>query len=214
MPSFNTSQCKYITTNKQPVQYYLDIIKDAISSFVDNDSTLLEQEFNETKNDLIRQLHQKNLDLNSPKALHFIAYYAFTWVWADVCEDTSRQSGRPFALERLYIDPEDRTERSKPVGFSSNMVSAVQSSIYDTATQALLSKPNTFGDYNVIDFKQLKHDLNKAINDSYAQIKLKDPDLLKSYRPIKAVQTPVKQVVDKFDSELSRVVYNYNPRSL
>ena len=212
MAGFNTSKCRYLTTSKNPSQYYLDILKQTVESMASGlDESIIENEFNARKNNLIHQLNVKGSNLNSPKTFHMVAYYTFAHMWIEIAEDDSKQHGRPYALERLKISQDELVTYYG--GFHSEITEQVRDSLYDTSTQALLSKPDQFGNYNVIDFSKLHYDLDRAINSVYSQIALRDPDLLKSRRPIKAVQAPVKEVIDKFDLELSQVVYNYNPKT-
>ena len=208
MAGFDFSKCEYITTKRNPTQYYMDMMKKFIGNSI-KDEDELQKEFNYCKDDLTKKL--KGDSLNSTKVLHKVCYYSFAQMWIDACLDTPRIPGKPFTLEYVAMD-EDGEEYIPQNGFYNKVLNRVKSIIFDPAIQALLSKPDKYGDYPVIDLEEFGRRINRAIEQYYTQAAETDERLLKSQIPTKALHGNVDKVIADFEKQMRAIVNNFTPK--
>ena len=208
MANFDYSKCKFITTSKNPSEYYLNIMKDYIAKTCSPDE--LDAEYNRSIKTLERLLNGDTI--NNPKVLHKICYYAFTNVWFTICQATTSCPGKPFALECLELNKYGE-ESFKNDGFYIAIQKRVKNILYDASIQVLLSSPDKFDNYPVIDLNELSRLIHNAIKKYYDDVAKVDARLLQSKRPNKNLHNNVTNAISKFESSLNKITYNYNPQS-
>lgn len=206
MANFDISRCEYLTTTNNPTQYYLNVLEKYVSKVAGPD--LAKVAYDKTVENLIDKLQGD--DINSNKVLHKICFYTFAQVWAEACESTTRYPGKPFALEYVAID--DNNQEYTPVnGFYKKVLQSVKNTIYDPAIQTMLSKPDRYGNYAVIDFDSFSNSIHRSIKNYYDKVEKIDERLLKSEIPNKALHESVEGSIKHFNTEVKKVIYNYKP---
>ncbi len=208
MATFDYSQCRFITTNKNPLQYYLNTIKKSLKLFLPEEK--IEENFKFLKNDLEEKIRDKGENINDPKTLYTVCYYTFSRVWYSLAQATYYYTGKPFALECFEYN-EDHEVVFKNNGFFSKIQQQVKNTLYDESIQVLLSSKDQFGNYAVVDFEELSRHINNAIRNYYDAAEKTDPRLLKSKLPTKALHNSVEKSVREFELQLNKIIHNYNP---
>lgn len=206
MANFDIASCKYLTTSHNPTQYYLDVIKKYITKIVGPD--LAKSEYEETIKTLEKKL--KGDSISSPAVLHKVCFYTFAQVWMHACESSPKYTGKPFALEYAAFD-EDDEEYTPANGFYNRVLNSIKGVIYDPAVQTMLSKPDNYGSYVVINFDELSNSIHRAIKTYYDKAEFIDKRLLESQMPNKELHESVDKSIKHFNNEIKRVIYNYKP---
>lgn len=209
MSNFDYSKCRFITTSKNPAEYYLNVIKKSLKTILPEDR--VEDNFQFLKSNLESQLNKVDSTTTSPDTYYKVCYYTFSRVWFALCQATPYCSGKPFAMELCEYDDEKEKVVFKNNGFYAKMDDRVRKTLYDEAIQALLCQKDRFGNYAVINFDEVSAHIRSAIKKYYDAAEKVDKKLLDSKIPNKTLHKIVEKSIDELTASIKEIVTNYNP---
>lgn len=202
----------FIDTTKNPYNYYIQALKTCIKSMIGDDKELCEKAFKkrmEVFEQANTDLPSINVDPNNPQRLLRFACYVSEYIFKDILATSLKDDYGDFILtpafgvEYYTYDFEGEfTTSKKPYtqntydGYYITSRNKLWDKIkFQPNSRAKLTQPDTFGNYNVIDFEALSNRLKSDIRNYY----YKNPDLKTSLTPDKNLQ----QIFGKALGELS-----------
>ena len=212
----------FITTSNNPYKYYTNALKACTKSIVGDDKELCDKIFKK----LMDVFENENTDIpsaqvspNNPDRIVRLACYVSEYVFKDILTMSLTNSyGDPvltpaFGVEYYTYDFEGEfTSKEKPYikntydGYYITSRNKLWNNIkFQPNAKNKLTKPNSYGDYNVIDFEALTRRLRSDIRSYY----YRNPD----YSANKTPDEDLQKIFGKALGELSVALVKPNTRN-
>lgn len=202
----------FIDSTKKPYEYYVDALKSCIKSMVGDNDEMCNKVFKKRMEVFEREnkdLPSTNIDPNNPQRLLRFACYVSEYVFKNILATSLTDNAGNFVLtpafgvEYYTYDFEGEfTTTQKPYtqntydGYYITSRNKLWDKIkFQPNSRDKLTKPDNFGNYNVIDFDELTKRLKRDIRNYY----YRNPDLKTSLTPDENLQ----QIFGKVLGELS-----------
>ncbi len=205
----------FITTSNNPYNYYTRVLKTSIKSMVGDNKELCEKIFQKRMDKFERINHDipsVNISPNHPQRITRLACFVSEHVFKDALEFSLTDSrghfiATPaFGVEYYTYDFEGEfTTKDKPYAkneFNGYYITC-RNKLWDNIkfqpnSVAKLTKPNSFGDYKVIDFEQLTSRLKSDIRNYYYN----NPDLRSNLAPDEDLQKIFGKVLGELSASI------------
>ncbi len=207
----------YIDQSKTPYNYYLEALKSSIDSMAGSNNEAAERIYNLK----LKEIDEANMDLpsvsldpNNKERLIRTICYVSDFVFKDaLAKSVTDEYGKyiltpAFGVEYYTYDFEGEfTTSKKPYvrneysGYYINARNMLWNKIkFQPNAIRNLTKPDSLGNYKVIDFKQLNNDLKKSFKYYYDT----NPDMITNLSPDGRIQTIFGTVLGSLSASIVR----------